>query len=239
MPRFAVIIPAAGSGSRFGSDENKIFATVGNGPMFLRTLEAFAGRPDVCQTLLVCSADDLEKVREKFGGHLALLGVTLVEGGATRTESVRNALAAVCDEADFVAVHDAARPCIAPPWIDRIFRKAEETGAALLAVPVHGTCKRVGKDRVVVETPPRTGDLWEAQTPQVFGKDLLVQAYAAGGDATDDAALVEAIGHPVTVVPGDLRNIKVTTADDLHFVRDVFKTLPKADAKRAFHPFRD
>jgi 2-C-methyl-D-erythritol 4-phosphate cytidylyltransferase len=234
MRRVSVIIPAAGSGQRFGGDENKIFARLGKGPMFLRTLEAFCNRSDVCQTILVCSPDDLPAMNQTYGGHLSLLGVDVVEGGATRSDSVRNALAIVSEEATLIAVHDAARPCVAGPWIDRVFDMAESTGAALLAVPVHGTCKRVDAKHIVTETPVRTGDLWEAQTPQVFSAQILRDAYAAHDAATDDAALVEAAGHPVTAVPGDLRNIKVTTADDLHFARDVIGTIPSSNTNNPF-----
>lgn len=237
----AVIVPGAGSGTRFGGARNKIFAKIGPQAMFLKTLEAFASREDVCQVIFVCSPSDREEIVTTFGGSLGFMGVTLVVGGATRTESVRNALAAVCDEAEFVAVHDAARPCVAQAWIDAVFAEARASGAALLARPIFGTIKRVDESEKVEETLPRAayGNLWEAQTPQVFAREILEKAYQNDANATDDAAMVEALGYPVSIVPGDPRNIKVTTADDLTFAQAVIGTLPKPKEKRAFHPFQD
>ncbi|MCK5113474.1 MAG: 2-C-methyl-D-erythritol 4-phosphate cytidylyltransferase [Phycisphaerae bacterium] len=241
MAKVAVIVPAAGSGQRFGAGRNKIFENVGGAAMFLKTLEAFTNRSDVCQTLLVVSSDDKDEVVERFGGHLGFLGVSIVNGGATRTQSVRNALERVCDEAELVCVHDAARPCVAQVWIDAVFDAAAKTGAALLALPIHGTIKRATDDSTVSETLQRDeyGNLWEAQTPQVFARDILVAAYAANTDATDDAALVENTGKPVTLVPGDARNIKITTTRDLAFANAVIKTLPKPTQLGQLHPFAD
>ena len=241
MAEVSVIIPAAGVGERFGGKENKIFAKIKTQPMFLRTLEAFSGRDDISQILLVCSQADLPEVRDRFGGHLGFMGVAVLEGGATRTQSVRNALAKVSDDADLICVHDAARPCLAKPWLDAILTEATKTGAAILALPIHGTIKEVSDAGVIDRTLKRDefNNIWEAQTPQVFSRELLLRAYETGKDATDDAGLVEAIGHPVSVVPGDPRNIKVTTLQDLAFAAAVINTLPKPKEKRPFHPFQE
>jgi 2-C-methyl-D-erythritol 4-phosphate cytidylyltransferase len=145
--------------------------------------------------------------------------VELVDGGAERFESVANALARIPDDVDLVAVHDAVRPLGTPGLIDAVFAVAAEHGAALLAVPVADTLKQVdaGTNRVTATTP-RTG-LWQAQTPQVFRRDWLLDAYARRAAApppvTDDAQLVEAAGYPVVVVPGATTNFKITTKDDL------------------------
>jgi len=133
-------------------------------------------------------------------------------------------------------VHDAVRPCVAQPWIDDVFAEAAKTGAAILAYPVHGTLKKVSAAGVIDETVSRD-DLWEAQTPQVFRRDVLLAAYEAGKPATDDAGLVEANGHPVSVVMGDPRNIKITTKADLDFAAAVIKTLPKPKDTGYHHPF--
>ncbi|MBN1556378.1 MAG: 2-C-methyl-D-erythritol 4-phosphate cytidylyltransferase [Phycisphaerae bacterium] len=241
MAKVAVIVPGAGAGERFGGKRNKIFEKVRDQPMFIRTLEIFTGHRDVIQTIFVCSAADLDEVKERFGGHLSFMGATVVEGGKTRTESVRNALAKVSEEAELVAVHDAARPCVSRVWVDAVFAQAAKTGAALLALPLHGTLKRVADSGVVDSTLPRAEykNLWEAQTPQVFSKTILEKAYASGQDATDDAALVEALGRPVSVVPGDPRNIKVTTPADLAFANAVANTLPKPRDLGALHPFQE
>ena len=225
MANVSVILPAAGAGDRFGPERKKILQPLGDRPVFLVTVDAFAGRPDVCQIQLVVAPDDVAQISRAFGDRLAVAGATLVAGGATRSQSVRNALAGVADEATLVCVHDAVRPCICGAWIDAVFAAAERTGAAILAWPVHATLKRVGDDHVITETVPREG-LWEAQTPQVFRTDLLRSAYAAGADATDDAELVQSLGHPVCVVRGDPRNIKITTPTDLEFARRVIDSLP-------------
>src|SRR5205807_1963532 len=145
--------------------------------------------------------DDREHFAEKFGGNAALLGVEIVEGGSERYDSVARALERVKPEADFIAVHDAARPCIVDEWIDAVFAAAVKTGAAILAAPVTGTLKRAAGDLTIAETIARE-NLWEAQTPQVFRKQLLTDAYARRGTekATDDAQLVERLGHKVTLV---------------------------------------
>ncbi|HAU36338.1 MAG TPA: 2-C-methyl-D-erythritol 4-phosphate cytidylyltransferase [Phycisphaerales bacterium] len=231
MAKVSVIVPAAGSGKRFGGKANKIFQRIAGQPVFLRTLEAFTGRDDVVQTLLVVSAADEEEIRTRFGGALGFMGVTVVTGGATRADSVRNALARVSDEAELVAVHDAVRPCVSALWIDAVFAEAGKTGAAILAYPLHGTLKKVSGAGMIDQTLPREG-LWEAQTPQVFRRELLVRAYAGPvTDATDDAQLVERLGHPVSVVTGDPRNVKITTPGDLRLAESVLGTLPKPKPK--------
>jgi 2-C-methyl-D-erythritol 4-phosphate cytidylyltransferase len=237
MSKISVIVPGAGQGKRFGSKGNKIFQRVKDQPLFIRTLEAFTSRDDVCQVQLVVSAEDIEELKERFGGHLGFMGVTVTLGGKERPESVRNALAHVKDEADLVCVHDAVRPCVSPLWIDAVFKEAEKTGAAILAYPVHGTLKKVSGAMVIDETVSR-GGLWQAQTPQVFRKDVLIRAYQGKIEGvTDDAQLVEAIGHPVSVVMGDPRNIKVTTPADLALAAAVIDTLPKPKPKASSNPF--
>jgi 2-C-methyl-D-erythritol 4-phosphate cytidylyltransferase len=171
---------------------------------------------------------------------VAILGIDVAPGGAERFDSVAAALARVKPEADFVCIHDAARPCLADAWIDEVFRAAEKSGAAILAVPVSNTLKRVGRDRTVQETVARDG-LWEAQTPQVFRRQLLLDAYARRGDfpATDDAQVVERFGHAVTVVAGSPINLKITTKEDLRLAEQALKALPKPKLPGPAHPFAD
>jgi len=239
MAKVAVIVPAAGAGRRYGGRQNKIFERIGGDqPVFLRTLEAFTSREDVCQTMLVVSEADMPGLKSRFGPNLGFMGVGIVQGGATRTDSVRAALAQLDPAAELVCVHDAVRPCIAQPWIDDVFAEAGKTGAAILAYPVHGTLKKVSAAGVIDETVSRD-DLWEAQTPQVFRTDVLLAAYASGKSASDDAGLVEASGHPVSVVMGDPRNIKITTKADMDFAAAVIKTLPKPKDTGFHHPFEE
>lgn len=241
MSKFAVILPAAGRSSRFADKHyKKPFAPLDNRAVWMHSAERFINRQDVIQTILVISPDDQEYFNFKFAANAAILGIQVVHGGAERCDSVANALAKVKPEADFVCVHDAARPCLANEWIDKIFQAAERTGAAIFAIPVQGTLKRVGNEMTIAETVSRTG-LWEAQTPQVFRRELLVEAYAKRGtfQATDDAQLVERLGKPVTVVPGSPINLKITTREDLRLAEQALKALPKPKILGPVHPFAD
>ncbi len=217
MATIAVIVVGAGASTRFGNGGNKVIADLAGTPVFLRALSAFAGRPDVTETIFVCAPDDSDRIRASWGRRLDELSVQLTTGGETRSDSVRNGLALVGTSAELVAVHDAARPCVPPPLINAVFEKAAETGAAVPALPLRGTIKRAGPDGIVTHTLSRAeyGNLHEVQTPQVFRRDILVSACGPGVSATDDAALVEAAGGTVHLVPGDPRNIKITTPDDL------------------------
>jgi 2-C-methyl-D-erythritol 4-phosphate cytidylyltransferase len=241
MPNFAVILPAAGRGSRFHDrGYKKAFVPLLNKPLWLHSAERFLGRSDVKQTILVIAPEDRADFTLKFSANVAILGIEVIDGGLERADSVEKALARVKPEVDFVCVHDAARPCICDPWIDEIFAAAEKSGAAIFAVPVAGTLKRVGADRRIVETVSREG-LWEAQTPQVFRRTLLLEAYAKRGglNATDDAQLVERIGHPVTVVPGSPINMKITTKEDQRLAEQAIRALPKPKLGGAMNPFAD
>jgi 2-C-methyl-D-erythritol 4-phosphate cytidylyltransferase len=226
MPRFAVILPAAGQSSRFGGAVKKPFVELAGRAVWLHAAERFARRPDVCQCLLVVSPDELDSVRRRFAAEILSLRLTLAPGGAERFASVANALALLSPAAQFVAVHDAARPCITPELIDAVFARAAKTGAALLALPVADTIKHDDGNGRVAQTVPRQG-LWLAQTPQVFRRDWLLAAYAArdrlGTAITDDAQLVEATGHAVHLVPGSAANRKITTREDLLFAEAVLK----------------
>lgn len=227
MAKVAVILPAAGAGERFGGKVKKPFALLDNRPIFIRALELFINRDDVCQSILTVAPDDYDVVREKYAANIMIMGLKLVKGGAQRWESVRNALAAVDDAADLVCVHDAVRPCVLESWIDQVFAEATKCGAAILAAPLTGTIKRVSGAGIIDATVPREG-LYEAQTPQVFKKELLRRAYAempAGFQPTDDAQLVERLGHPVAIVPTDQRNVKVTTPGDMSLAAVLVKEM--------------
>ena len=239
MAKFAVILAAAGKSSRF-HDKNykKPFAPLANKPVWLHSAEKFISRSDVKQTIVVIAAEDREYFQFKFAANTTILGIDVVEGGAERSDSVAKALAHVKPDIDFVCVHDAARPCLADEWISTIFEAAEKSEAAIFAIPVTGTLKRVGGDHKIVETVSRQG-LWEAQTPQVFSRTLLLEAHAKRGDfaATDDAELVERIGHAVTVVPGSTINLKIATREDLRLAEQALKALPKPKLSGSGHPF--
>ena len=136
MSQFAVILAAAGMSQRFRDPHyKKVVVPLAGRPLWMYAVEAFSNRNDVAQIIMVISPDDREMFVEKFGGNLALLGAQLVLGGATRAQSVLNGLKEVRADIPFVAIHDAARPCISEVWVDAVFAKAKSTGAAILAIP--------------------------------------------------------------------------------------------------------
>jgi 2-C-methyl-D-erythritol 4-phosphate cytidylyltransferase len=241
VAKFAVILPAAGKSSRF-EDKNykKPFAPLGGRAVWMHSVERFINRSDVVQTILVIASEDREYFQFKFASNAAILGIDVIEGGAKRYDSVAKALARIKPEADLVCIHDAARPCVADPWIDAVFAAGEKTGAAILAIPITGTLKRGGAGNVVEETVSRE-NLWEAQTPQVFRRDWLLEAYAQRGDfpATDDAQLIERLGKRVALVRGSPINLKIATKEDLRLAEQALKTLPKPKLDRQLHPFAD
>ncbi|MCA9264808.1 MAG: 2-C-methyl-D-erythritol 4-phosphate cytidylyltransferase [Planctomycetales bacterium] len=241
MSKFAVILPAAGKSSRF-RDKNykKPYAPLGGRAVWLHTADLFLNRSDVAQVIIVISAEDREMFQMKFGANIAILGVNVVEGGATRTESITAALNKVSGEVDYIAVHDAVRPCVAEPWIDQVFAAATQTGAAILATPVTSTLKSSPNGKTIDQTVSRE-NLWAAQTPQVFRRQLLLDAYAkrGGQEATDDAQLVEMLGHPVSIVEGSPLNLKITTRDDLKMAEMALKVLPRPKLDGPAHPFAD
>jgi len=229
MARFCVIVAAAGKGERFGGQEKKTFAKIDGRPMFIQTLQRFVKRDDLSGTILAVAPEDYDTVKSKFGPNVAFMGVKLVKGGARRCDTVSAALKDVGDDAEYVAIHDAARPCVTDDWISAVFAEAVKTGAAILASPVTGTLKRVSSQNVIEGTVSREG-LFEAQTPQVFRKDLIVEALARMGDCdeeiTDDSQLVERLNHPVSIVLSDATNLKVTTKGDLRLASAILKSRP-------------
>lgn len=233
MSRVAVIIPAAGRSSRFGGPQKKPFTSLAGRPVWVRSAELFWQRPDVSRVYVVISPDDRDDFRARFGHLMAFANAEVVDGGAERWESVANALARVPAEVELVAVHDAVRPLGTEGLVSAVFAAAAEHGAAMPAVPVADTLKRVDPaTNRIVGTVPRA-DVWQAQTPQVFRRDWLVEAYARraelGAAVTDDAQLVEAAGHTVVVVPGPPTNFKITTKDDLELAEAI---LAAREAKR-------
>lgn len=172
-------------------------------------------------------------------------GVSVAIGGAERSDSVKSGLATLLAEADFVAIHDAARPCVDSSTIDRTFQAAFSTGAAIAAVPSTSTLKRAnrtGRDQpqTIATTLPRD-DVWLAQTPQVFRRDWYEEALNRYGHerVTDDAQWLERLGKPVALVRGSDLNLKITTQDDLILAEAIVQKVQAREKRRAFHPFKD
>lgn len=212
-----VVVVAAGSGSRLGAARPKAFVELAGEPILVHALRGVHAVDDVCALAVVVPQDCVAEATELVDLHLGCpcFATTVVAGGAERTDSVRAGLAALPDDLDIVLVHDAAR-CLTPATVFARVIDAVAGGAAgaVPGIPVVDTVKTVDASGVITGTPDRAA-LRAIQTPQGFGAAVLREAYAAGVYATDDAALVELLGHRVVVVDGDPLALKITTAADL------------------------
>lgn len=233
-PVVAGIIVAAGRGTRYGAPD--------------KVLLPLAGRPLLGWVLAAFDNSLVREIVVVVGGHTRAMVESLVEdlclatpvrmvgGGERRQDSVAFGVKAVGADIDLVAIHDAARPLISAALIDRTIERAVVTGAAIAASPVTDTLKRVGDDFAIRETVPRDG-LWAAQTPQVFNRELLARvsegAFFRDTMFTDEAALFEALGHSVSIVPNHEPNPKVTHPGDL---RTIAALLDTPDDARERHP---
>lgn len=216
--RVAALVLGAGRGERLGEAVPKAFVPLCGKPLLVRALAALAAAPEIDVVMPIVALSDLSRL-EAFQAELASIRGLLppVIGGAERQDSMMAGLAALPPDVAFVAVHDAARPLVASEAIGRVVDAARRSGAAILAVPVRDTIKRV-REGLIVETPNRL-ECYAAQTPQVFRievlREALEKAAAEAFIGTDDAEIVERIGVPVTVVQGDPSNIKITDRADL------------------------
>ncbi len=221
MRDIAVLIPAGGIGARLGRRTPKQFLRVGREAILAATVGHFRRHPRVAAIIVAAPGAHLARARRLLGA-----GVTVVAGGATRQESVRLALEAAPPGVRVALVHDAVRPFITRALVDAVLAAARADGAAICALPVAETVKRV-RDGVVETTIERAG-LWTVQTPQAFHAEVLREAHDKarrdGVAGTDDAMLVERLGHRVRVVLGLAGNVKITTPDDLRRARDTRPT---------------
>ncbi len=216
------IIAAAGEGRRLGASVPKQLLDIGGRSILERSVDAFARHARVDDVIVVMSAG----LAASPPAWLSRAGasIRIVEGGARRQDSVANAFDQVAPESDVVLVHDAARPFVSSELISRAIDAAAEHGAAIAALPVRDTVKRVeqgGDGAVIVGTLPREA-IYLAQTPQAFRRDVLARAIAlgrSGVEATDEAMLAERAGQRVHVVDGDAANVKITTSGDLESAR--------------------
>ncbi len=210
-----VAVPAAGSGTRMGG-VRKPFLELAGEPILLRSLRPFLLHPRVQAVAVALSREELEKPPAWL--RAADPRIVLVEGGSTRGASVMACLGALPSSVDVVAIHDAARPLLDQGILDRCLREVGPERGAVAGWPAVDTLKEVGEGRRILATPPRDR-FWHAQTPQVFPRELVLEAYrraaAAGVFDTDDAALVERIGGEVVMVEGSPLNLKVTRPEDL------------------------
>ena len=217
MPRHFAIVPAAGSGSRFGAGKPKQYLGLLGRPLIYHTLAALTACPDIDRVWVVLAPDDTEWGRHDWSALGPKLE-TLRCGGATRADSVGNGLQAaamVAGDDDWILVHDAARPCISAQMLAALFADlADDPVGGILAVPVADTLKRADAAQRVAATEPRDG-LWQAQTPQMFRYGLLREALEKCREVTDEAGAVEAMGLQPKLVRCDATNLKVTYPADL------------------------
>jgi 2-C-methyl-D-erythritol 4-phosphate cytidylyltransferase len=209
MAQFAVILPAAGLSTRFGGPRSKLAEPLDGKTVLDRSIDAFARRGDV-ETVLIATRDV----------SVTLDKVICCQGGTSRAQSVQNALRMVPPTIEWVAIHDAGRPLVSQELIDRTFAAAAKYGAAVPAMAVALTIKQaVGPLPAKVEKTVPRDRLWAMQTPQVMRRQALVDAFERCplplDQVTDDVQLLELAGHEVWLVPGDERNLKITTPMDL------------------------
>lgn len=221
MANFFALIPAAGSGSRMGGELPKQYLPLAGRPMIYHALRTLCRSPRITRVFVVLTPGDGEWLRHDWSGLPDKLAV-LECGGATRAQSVLNGLKAAREassisSSDWVLVHDAARPCLGEKQLDRLMDElADDEVGGLLAVPVADTLKR-GDTHGRVERTESRENLWQAQTPQMFRYQLLMEALSMTGGATmtDDAGAIEALGLHPKLVLSDVRNLKVTYPQDL------------------------
>jgi 2-C-methyl-D-erythritol 4-phosphate cytidylyltransferase len=241
--QFAVIVPAAGKSSRFGDPkQKKIYAELEGRAVWLRSVEPFINRDDVAQIILAIAAEDREMFERRYRASVAFMNIKVIDGGAERSDTVARALEFVNPECSYIAVHDAARPCLSHELVDTVFTAAKAHGAALPCVRIADTIKQVGDDGLTTGTVPRDR-LYLAQTPQVFRRDLLFKAYAqrsrVTGSVTDDCQLVEALGQRCAIVESSALNIKITTHTDLKLAAAILPLLETPKREGPSHPYSD
>jgi len=222
VENFSLIIPAAGRGARIGGPIPKPFIEIGGKTILEHTLSRFTGAEGLQQIIIATSGEWVERVQAMEERLTEGIPFHVAEGGEERQSSVKNALSEVLDAVDLVVVHDAVRPFVSLDILIRCLNAAAEYGAAISGIPVKDTIKRIGDGGYVVETPDRH-ELIQAQTPQVFSKRVLRDAFhhASLNDfiGTDDASLVEFAGGGVKVVRGAEENFKITWPSDLAMAR--------------------
>jgi 2-C-methyl-D-erythritol 4-phosphate cytidylyltransferase len=227
--RIAALIPAAGRGRRMGGEVAKPFLRIGGREILARTLEVFETCCVIDEVWVMVAREHCALCRQAVVEHYGFHKVRgVIAGGITRQESVWRGLQRLGEGIDLVVVHDGVRPFVSKALLRETLRQAARYGAAIAAVPVKDTLKRVSKRGEVEATVSREG-LWRVQTPQAFQRQMLqaafLHAWEQGIRATDESGLIEALGQQVKIVPGVESNIKVTTPDDLLVCESLLRAL--------------
>ncbi len=220
--KVAAIIPAAGKGKRLGAKTPKAFLKILGKPLLIHTLERLLKSYPFQEVLVAADPSKINELKSLLKRY-RLAGVRVVAGGKTRPESVRNAVLALGGTSDWVLIHDAARPFVGTRLTHDILAASKKTGAAICALEATATVKKADRVSMLIRETLDRRTIYLAQTPQVFKKSLLTSRYKTLGDkalsATDEAALFDGTKVKVKIVPGNERNLKVTTPGDL----DLFK----------------
>lgn len=229
----SAVIVAAGSSTRMGSDVSKQLIPLLGLPTIAYTLRAFESSKVISEIVVVCREEDFAAIRKIAEQNAVSKLSTLVAGGASRAESVKNGVAAVNSQAKYLAIHDGARPLISVEEINAVVEAAFDTEAATLGTFVTDTIKVVDDDRRIVSTPPRSS-LRAVQTPQVFDREMYEFALEKAGNKldsfTDDCALIENLGMQIEVVDGSAENIKLTTPTDVLIAESILRKREQAQS---------
>lgn len=219
------VVPAAGFGVRFKKKTPKPLVLLDSYPILIHTLKILSVNRLIDSIILVINRNYLDRYRKIVKQYKLKKVRYIIAGGATRTQSVKNGLKVLDKDADLVLIHDGVRPFIDSKIISDSIKTAKRYGAAIVAVPVKSTIKKISPPNLLVKGTLNRNILWEVQTPQVFKKDLIIKAYqkAKNLKAYDDASLVEKMGKKVKVVFGSYKNIKITTPEDYLFAKAIIK----------------
>ncbi len=221
LPEVSLVIVAAGASTRMGAHKNKPWLSLGGKAVVFRTLEAFEGMKEISEIILVVSKEDEEYARKIVGSELKDRGVSMITtGGESRYDSSWNGISLTNSMSDVIAIHDAVRPFLKQDTLKALFKMARDYGAAVPAIPVQDSLKRVEGDKIIGSIS-RIGAM-AVQTPQCFRRDVIIDAFeyarSTGGvsdNITDEAGLVEYFGREISVILGSVYNMKLTTKEDL------------------------
>ena len=223
--KISAIIPAAGSGERFG--EKKQLKIIGNRPLMFKTISPFISSDLITEIVLVVPKSDVEKVKQELKSIVSAKPLKVIAGGKTRQQSVHKGLTVTEDSAELICIHDVVRPFITEALIEKVVNKCKEHDGVILAQPSTDTVKKVIDDQILETLPRET--IWRAQTPQVFSKSALREALELAEveniQGTDEASLLERIGYQVGFVEGPSLNIKITTKEDWILAEAIFNHL--------------
>jgi 2-C-methyl-D-erythritol 4-phosphate cytidylyltransferase len=224
--RAIAIVPSAGIGRRFGSEEKKTFTEVQGIPVLIHTLRNLQSVEPIEEIIPVLKEEDREHGYELIKIHNLHKVKRIAKGGKERQDSVYNALKLINNYDGFIVIHDGVRPLITPAFVEGILHEAGYDHGVVPGLPVRETIKKVDSERNVISTVNRS-NVWSIQTPQIFPFSMIKEAYdmanKEGFYATDDAALVERAGRKIKIVKGSFWNIKITTPEDIYFVEMVIK----------------